>query len=194
MTKRTRFMAEKKKRIQSAGVAPEVNLRNPLCAGEKARKRGIHPGFETQGRRQQKSKTGYQWSHKRDLCPPKFLKKNFCSFRNIFVRFRRPVMIVVYLTSCLHNWNKSIPITFIIFFQFKENYYSNVFTSPVSANGHHPHCEVYKDTLLIIILNFPTWQVSLYFFNLFKIISHFSPFLQTLFFYITSLHLLWYFF
>ena len=32
---------------RSAGVAPEVNLRNPLHAGEKARKRGIRPSFET---------------------------------------------------------------------------------------------------------------------------------------------------
>ena len=30
----------------------------PLRASEKACKRGIHPGFETQGRRHQKSKTG----------------------------------------------------------------------------------------------------------------------------------------
>ena len=36
-----------------------------------ARKRGIHPGFETQGRRYQKSKTGYQWSHKKGWCHKK---------------------------------------------------------------------------------------------------------------------------
>ena len=35
----------------SAGVAPEVNLRNMLHIGDKACKQGIHPGFETQGRR-----------------------------------------------------------------------------------------------------------------------------------------------
>ena len=28
----------------------KVNLKNPLCAGNKAGKRGIHPGFEIQGR------------------------------------------------------------------------------------------------------------------------------------------------
>ena len=44
--------------IQSAGVAPEVNLRNSLHVGNKAHKQGIHPGFETQGRHHQKSKTG----------------------------------------------------------------------------------------------------------------------------------------
>ena len=43
---------------KSAGVAPEVNLRNPLHAGDKAFKWGIHHGFETQSRRHQKSKTG----------------------------------------------------------------------------------------------------------------------------------------
>ena len=34
---------------KSAGATPEVNLRNPLHAGHKAHKEGIHPGFETQG-------------------------------------------------------------------------------------------------------------------------------------------------
>ena len=32
---------------RSAGVAPEVNLRIPLCTGDKAFKWGIHSGFET---------------------------------------------------------------------------------------------------------------------------------------------------
>ena len=44
--------------IQSAGVAPEVNLRNLWCAGKEACNRGTHPGFETQGRHHQKSGTG----------------------------------------------------------------------------------------------------------------------------------------
>ena len=35
---------------RSAGVAPEVNLRNQAC------QRGIHSGFETQSRRHQRSK------------------------------------------------------------------------------------------------------------------------------------------
>ena len=30
----------------SVGVTPEVNLRNPLHAGDEANKQGIHPGFE----------------------------------------------------------------------------------------------------------------------------------------------------
>ena len=56
---------------RSAGVTPEVNLREhvtgtPLQFANKA----AHSGFETQ-RCHQKSKTGYQWPHKENLCPPK---------------------------------------------------------------------------------------------------------------------------
>ena len=43
---------------RSAGVAPEGNLKNPLYTSKKACKWGIHPGFETQDRGHQKSKTG----------------------------------------------------------------------------------------------------------------------------------------
>ena len=43
---------------RSAGVTPEVNLRNPVYIGDDALKQRIDPGFETQGRRHQKSKTG----------------------------------------------------------------------------------------------------------------------------------------
>ena len=32
---------------ESAGVAPEMNLMNPLPAGNEAHKQGIHSGFET---------------------------------------------------------------------------------------------------------------------------------------------------
>ena len=38
--------------IISAGVAPKVNLMNPLRAGDGACKRSIHPGFETRGKSQ----------------------------------------------------------------------------------------------------------------------------------------------
>ena len=41
---------------RSAGVAPEVNLRSSAQARKRASE--IHPDFETQGRRHQKSKTG----------------------------------------------------------------------------------------------------------------------------------------
>ena len=43
---------------RSAGVTPEVNLKNLLHAGKEAYEQGIHPGFETQGTCHQRSKTG----------------------------------------------------------------------------------------------------------------------------------------
>ena len=61
--------------MQSAGVTPEVNLRNLLCAVKEARKLGIHPGFETQGRHHQKSKTGVSVASQKGLMSPKMLYK-----------------------------------------------------------------------------------------------------------------------
>ena len=46
-------------------VTPEVNLRNPLHTGDKACKYGIQPGFETQSKCHQKSKTKESRSHER---------------------------------------------------------------------------------------------------------------------------------
>ena len=54
-----------------AGVAPEVNLRNPLHIGEEAHKPGIHPGFETQDRCHQKSKTGVSVASQKRLVSSK---------------------------------------------------------------------------------------------------------------------------
>ena len=48
-----------------------------LCAGEEARKRGIHPGFETQGRRHQKSKTGVSVAPQKGFMSSKFFLKNY---------------------------------------------------------------------------------------------------------------------
>ena len=50
---------------RSTGVAPGMNLRNPLQAGDKEYKQGI----KTQGRRHEKSKTGIS-AHMRDWCRP----------------------------------------------------------------------------------------------------------------------------
>ena len=47
----------KNETVKSGGVAPEVNVRNQLLAGDEACKRWIHHGFEKQGIRHQKSKT-----------------------------------------------------------------------------------------------------------------------------------------
>ena len=42
---------------RSADITLKMDLRNPLCTGDKACKQGIHSGFETQSRRHQKYKT-----------------------------------------------------------------------------------------------------------------------------------------
>ena len=66
------MMAAKK----SAGVTPDMNLRNTLHTGNKACKQGIHPGFETHDGRHQKSKTGVSVApQKGTLSSEKFLKK-----------------------------------------------------------------------------------------------------------------------
>ena len=48
----------------SAGVAPDVNLRNSLHTGNKAQNEGIYPGLETQGRCYQKPKNRGRSGHK----------------------------------------------------------------------------------------------------------------------------------
>ena len=62
-----------------AGVVPEMNLREhrstlhmPLPNANKA----AQSGFETQRRCHQKSKTGYQWPHKRTCVNKEFILKN----------------------------------------------------------------------------------------------------------------------
>ena len=62
-----------------------VNLRNPLLAGDKGHKWEIDPGFETQGRRHQKSKTGISVAPQKGLMPSKidalqFFLKNDSGF------------------------------------------------------------------------------------------------------------------
>ena len=49
-----------------AGVAPKVNLRNPLHTGDKLCKPGIHPGFETQADVTRSPQQGYRCLHKKD--------------------------------------------------------------------------------------------------------------------------------
>ena len=55
--------------MRLAGVAPEVNLRNSMQVGKRA------SGFKTQGRRHQKSKTGISMAPQKDICRPKFKRK-----------------------------------------------------------------------------------------------------------------------
>ena len=53
----------------SAGVAPEVNLRDP--AGNKAHRQEIYAGFETQSRHHHKCKTGVSVGPQKGLMPSK---------------------------------------------------------------------------------------------------------------------------
>ena len=59
----------------SAGVTWEVNLRNSLYASDEACKWGIYPGFETQDRHHQKSKTGESVARHKGLMFRNFLTK-----------------------------------------------------------------------------------------------------------------------
>ena len=63
---------------RSADVTLEVNLKNPLHVGNKAHKQGIHPGFETQGRHHQKSKTGVSVAPQKGTCFLQNFFKKFC--------------------------------------------------------------------------------------------------------------------
>ena len=56
---------------RSAGVTLEVNPRNPLHPGKEEAKQGIHPGFETQDRHHQKSKTGVSLATQKGLISSK---------------------------------------------------------------------------------------------------------------------------
>ena len=63
---------------RSAGVTPEVNLRNPLYTGNKHASKEIHPGFETQGRSHLKPKTWVSVAAQKELMSSKyFFKKIF---------------------------------------------------------------------------------------------------------------------
>ena len=54
---------------RSAGVAPQVNLRNPQYTGDEAGKWRIYPGFETQDRHYQESKIEKQVAPQKGLIP-----------------------------------------------------------------------------------------------------------------------------
>ena len=60
---------------RSAGVTPQVNLRNPYHTGDEAGKQETHPGFETQGRCHQ-SKTEVSVAPQKGLISSKIFLKN----------------------------------------------------------------------------------------------------------------------
>ena len=79
-----------------AGVTPEVNLKDhvtcmPLASVSKA----AQSGFETQRRHHQSPKQGYQWPHRKDLCPPKFFRKKFFVKTTSLLRSKSFVPITV---------------------------------------------------------------------------------------------------
>ena len=56
-----------------AGVAPEVNLRNSMQARKHASESTL--ALKPRADVTRSSKQGYQWPHKKDMCPPKSKKK-----------------------------------------------------------------------------------------------------------------------
>ena len=59
----------------SRGVAPEVNLRNPLHGGNKAYMEAIHTGFETQSKRHQEFKIRASVAPQKGLTSSKKVRK-----------------------------------------------------------------------------------------------------------------------
>ena len=65
------------------GIAPEVNVRDPLHASGKAQQWEINPGFETQGLCNKKSKSGVS------VAPQKGLLSFNIFFKKIYIPVER---------------------------------------------------------------------------------------------------------
>ena len=93
---------------KSAGFTPDVNLRNVLCQMMKHAIEGIIPGFETQGRRHQKFKTGVSVALQKGLMSSNFILKkqkktlftnaDLCNFRILIA-----TLVFEYLSLWLTN-------------------------------------------------------------------------------------------
>ena len=71
---------------RSAGVAPEVNLREHItCTPLSTTNKAAHFGFETQGRRHQKSKTWVSVAPQKGFMSSKYLKKRTSQHRSTFM-------------------------------------------------------------------------------------------------------------
>ena len=87
-----------------AGVTPEMNLRNNLQARKHT---SIHPGFETQGRRHQKSKTGVSVAPQkaqvrltaRCTVAPLVDQREEVGFKSILPICRQPCVGIVFMIS-----------------------------------------------------------------------------------------------
>ena len=80
--------------IQSADIAPEVNLR--ITQARKHTKKGSTLALKPRVDVTRSPKQGYQWPHERDLCPPKILfrQKNVCMICVI-----SPLVFMVFLNA-----------------------------------------------------------------------------------------------
>ena len=80
--------------IEKAGCHADLYTVSRCCTrgesgdhrGEKVPKKGIHPGFDTQGRYHQKSKTGVSVAPRKGLMPPPQKKRIHSA---VFVKFSR---------------------------------------------------------------------------------------------------------
>ena len=81
------------------GVSPPLFW----MSGKKAPKRGIHFGFETHGRRHQKSKAGH---HKKDICVFHKRFKKLFSFAHFVYLQTFFFSIVILMTSIWRNFRE----------------------------------------------------------------------------------------
>ena len=89
----------------SAGVAPEVNLRNLLHAGDEARKRTSSLGSNVLHRTNTKSpKREYKWSHNKNLSSPKTFEKILLLFHRMRRKITRNIpRTIIRIISQLYN-------------------------------------------------------------------------------------------
>ena len=63
--------------------------------------KGIHFGFEMQGRRHRSPTQGYQRPHKKYLCPPNFLMKGFVPSIYRLIKMSSPNINNIILIGCI---------------------------------------------------------------------------------------------
>ena len=133
---------------RSAGVAPEVNLRNPLHAGNEAGKQGNPPRLWNPGQTSpQLQKKGISGPTKRNLDPPIFFKKNqFIDLILHFVFISLRVSSIVYITF-LRLKLKGKSLCFILMRRCGHN--------DILSPSNEPTCVVNMTTFWLLIY----WQL-----------------------------------
>ena len=108
------------------GVTPEVNLRNSTQARKHASKSTL--ALKPRADVTRSPKQGYQWPHKKDMCPPKiYLKKNnkWCHHKHFHCNDKWPWCCreqlilccwVMYnlLTPCTVIWSRPLHQLFVL--------------------------------------------------------------------------------